>query len=336
MTGRAMIFDLFGTLVDGFSVAGYEAMLTRMAGELSASAEGFFRHWLATSQERTTGRIPDTEANVEAICRALGVAAERDAVARAVQIRFDFVRKALDPRADALGVLTELRSRGCKLGLISDCSSEVPILWPETPFAPLIDVALFSASVGMRKPDSRIYRLALERLTVRPEASVYIGDGSSNELSGAERVGMHPIRIRVPYEDTDDTHHIVAGRTADHPVEGNATDGGPQGTRPRVLRLGVRGPRRLMFGDDGNMKDEEVGRYWEGNAEAWTKLSRAGYDVYRDYLNTPAFLEMLPDVAGLRGLDIGCGEGHDTRQVAGRGASVTGLDIAPTFHRGRA
>jgi hypothetical protein len=56
------------------------------------------------------------------------------------------------------------------------------------------------------------------------------------------------------------------------------------------------------------MDDREVGKLWEGNAEAWTHLSRAGYDVYRDRLNTPAFLAMLPDVAGLGGLDVGCGE----------------------------
>ena len=53
----------------------------------------------------------------------------------------------------------------------------------------------------------------------------------------------------------------------------------------------------------------EVGRYWNGNADAWTRLSRAGYDVYRDFFNTPAFLRMLPDVKGLRGLDIGEADG---------------------------
>jgi hypothetical protein len=44
------------------------------------------------------------------------------------------------------------------------------------------------------------------------------------------------------------------------------------------------------------MDHEEVGRYWDGNAEVWTELVRAGYDHYRDGLNTPAFFEMLPDV----------------------------------------
>jgi SAM-dependent methyltransferase len=79
--------------------------------------------------------------------------------------------------------------------------------------------------------------------------------------------------------------------------------------------------------------DKEVGRYWEGNAEAWTFLARKGYDIYRDHFNTPGFLSILPDVAGLCGLDIGCGEGYNTRRLAARGARMKAVDIAPTFIR---
>jgi ubiquinone/menaquinone biosynthesis C-methylase UbiE len=79
------------------------------------------------------------------------------------------------------------------------------------------------------------------------------------------------------------------------------------------------------------MDHREVGRYWDGNAEAWTHLARAGYDECRDHVNTPAFFAMLPEVRGLRGVDIGCGEGYNTRLVAQRGAEVTALDISRTF-----
>jgi len=77
----------------------------------------------------------------------------------------------------------------------------------------------------------------------------------------------------------------------------------------------------------------EAAAYWEANAEAWTRHSRAGYDVYRDALNTPAFLAMLPSVSGLLGLDIGCGEGSNTRELARLGASMHAVDVAPTFIR---
>jgi len=81
------------------------------------------------------------------------------------------------------------------------------------------------------------------------------------------------------------------------------------------------------------MDHKKVGKYWNENAEAWTQIARAGYDVYRDYLNTPAFLSMMPVVQGLSGLDIGCGEGYNTRQVAKLGARMIGIDIAEIFIR---
>lgn len=81
------------------------------------------------------------------------------------------------------------------------------------------------------------------------------------------------------------------------------------------------------------MESEEVRKHWNRNAEAWTHLSRAGYDTYRNYLNTPAFFELLPEVDGLKGLDLGCGEGYNTRLLAEHGANVIGLDISSVFIR---
>ena len=83
------------------------------------------------------------------------------------------------------------------------------------------------------------------------------------------------------------------------------------------------------------MDAREVGRHWGSNARAWTTLSRQGWDVYRDALNTPAFLALLPETGGLSGLDIGCGEGHNTRLLAARGARMTGVDLTAGVYRRR-
>ncbi|HIG54301.1 MAG TPA: hypothetical protein EYG11_25070 [Candidatus Latescibacteria bacterium] len=41
---------------------------------------------------------------------------------------------------------------GLKTALISDCGLEVPMLWSEMPFAPLVDMVLFSSREGHCKP----------------------------------------------------------------------------------------------------------------------------------------------------------------------------------------
>lgn len=79
------------------------------------------------------------------------------------------------------------------------------------------------------------------------------------------------------------------------------------------------------------MNHKEVGEIWNKNAATWSKLVRMGCDLYRDHVNTPAFLSMLPNVNGLKGLDIGCGEGYNTRQVAEKGAAMTAIDICSVF-----
>jgi len=79
------------------------------------------------------------------------------------------------------------------------------------------------------------------------------------------------------------------------------------------------------------LDDKEVGRYWDENAENWIKLSRLGYDKCRDLINSPAFFKMLPDIKNLKGLDIGCGEGHNTRIAAKKGAKIVAIDISDVF-----
>ncbi len=79
------------------------------------------------------------------------------------------------------------------------------------------------------------------------------------------------------------------------------------------------------------MERPDTRRLWNENAPAWTELSRAGFDVYRDLVNTPAFFALLPPVDGLLCLDLGCGEGHNTRLLAGQGARIVALDVAESF-----
>jgi putative hydrolase of the HAD superfamily len=91
-----------------------------------------------------------------------------------------------------------LRRRGRRLGLVSACTDDVEHVWPGTAIAPLIDATVFSCSVGVNKPDPRIYEIACARLSVGPTECLYVGDGSNDELRGAERVGMRAVQLRLP------------------------------------------------------------------------------------------------------------------------------------------
>ena len=53
--------------------------------------------------------------------------------------------------------------------------------------------AVFSCDVGLLKPDMEIYKIAMDIQKVKPEESVFVGDGSSDELYGAKQAGMKTI-----------------------------------------------------------------------------------------------------------------------------------------------
>jgi putative hydrolase of the HAD superfamily len=205
---KAIIFDFFGTLVDNFSSREHERALSEMAKVLSAPKHDFVRMWAGTFPSRATGVFPTIEANIEYICRALDCHLTHNQMRAALQIRSRFYRQALTPRHGALTTLVRLRVENYKIGLITDCSCELPNVWSSTPFAHLIDVAVFSCQVGARKPDPRIYRFAYRRLGVAPRDCLYVGDGNSGELTGALAVGMQPLLIRVPYEETRDVYNM--------------------------------------------------------------------------------------------------------------------------------
>jgi len=204
----AVIFDLFGTLIDNYSVDEHERVLQEMAGALGAPGDDFARLWVEMYDDRVTGVFPTLEANIEHICRLLEVNVDAARIGDALRIRLDLTRRTLVPRDGAVETLARLKAAGRKTGLITDCSEAVPRLWHETPFAPLVDAPVFSCTVGLKKPDPRIYRLACEQLAVAPQKCLYLGDGGSRELTGALEVGMHAVLIRVPYEDTYEPHRI--------------------------------------------------------------------------------------------------------------------------------
>ncbi|HXG51147.1 MAG TPA: HAD-IA family hydrolase [candidate division Zixibacteria bacterium] len=202
MRCRAVVFDLFGTLVDDFgSSAG--PMHIEIASALGVPCEPFARVWNETLEARILGRFRTLEENFEHVCASLEARPGRAQIAAAVEIRMSRIRRALQPRDGAVETLGRLKAQGYRTGLVSNASIEIPLLWPETSFAGLIDAPVFSSRVGMKKPDVRIFGLACEGLGVSPELCLYVADGENYELAAASRAGLQPVLFRPPQQAAD-------------------------------------------------------------------------------------------------------------------------------------
>ena len=189
---RAVVFDLFETLVDYDDRRSREfsAAVARLCGR---DPEEFHDVWIEGRPVRETGPMAPYLAS-------LGV--EEPAMQQFLELRREWTRGILAaPRHGVVDMLAELRRRRIRAGLITVCSEDVVDVWDETPFADLFDAVVFSCSCGLRKPDARIYRLALDQLGVEPSEALFVGDGANDELAGAERVGMRSVLIHRPGEE---------------------------------------------------------------------------------------------------------------------------------------
>lgn len=203
MKYKAVIFDLFGTLIENFTRSDYAAVFAEMADILSVPPEEFLQLWVEAFDQRATGVFPTTLDAIKNLSRKLNPRVTDNQIKQATRVRLDYTKRSINPREGAIEVLNHLKAAGYKTGLISDCTGEIPKVWGGTPFAPLFDVTVFSCKAGIKKPDPHIYLMATEQLGVETKDCLYIGDGSSQELTGALQVGMHPVLIRVPDESVD-------------------------------------------------------------------------------------------------------------------------------------
>jgi putative hydrolase of the HAD superfamily len=195
---RAVIFDLWDTLVV-WSPHGHTELLERTAAHIGVDVDALRAALDETGEDRSIGPLLD---NYRGVLTALGV--DPDHAEAVIGFRREHTRSVLVPRDGAIQTLEVLRARGLKRGLISVCSGDVEDVWEESALAPHLDDVVLSCSVGLRKPDPRIYLLACERLGVEPDECLFVGDGANDELAGAARVGMRAVCILRP--DVEESH----------------------------------------------------------------------------------------------------------------------------------
>ncbi|MFG1954079.1 HAD family hydrolase [Micromonospora sp. NPDC048830] len=192
---QAVLFDFFGTLTCPVQRGSAHRLTAELLGcPVDALAAVLDRSYY----ERASGRYGTAEATMRWVCEQAGVHPPEGVLRAAVASRHSAVRADTRLRDEAVPVLTGLRRRGVRTGLISDCTHELPAFLPELAVAPLLDVRVFSVQVGRCKPDPALYLAACGRLGLTPADCLYVGDGGSRELTGAERAGMTAVRLAAP------------------------------------------------------------------------------------------------------------------------------------------
>jgi putative hydrolase of the HAD superfamily len=96
---------------------------------------------------------------------------------------------------DALETLEALSGRGLRLGILSNWDYSLHRVVRTLGIDRFFITVIASLEEGVEKPDPGLFRIALDRLGVRPEEAVHVGDDPLDDVSGAHACGMGAILL---------------------------------------------------------------------------------------------------------------------------------------------
>ncbi|MEM3640663.1 MAG: HAD family hydrolase [Candidatus Bathyarchaeia archaeon] len=204
---KAVIFDFIGTLV---KVEGYNLEVSKMKLYKAIVDAGFkvsHKNFLdAYTQAHEKYRVVRYQKLVEVtnavwISEALNnlgfkTSPEDSRIKTAVNIFFEDYVASLKLRRCAKKTLQKL-SENHKLGLISNFTY-APVIYAgirKVGINHFFDVILVSDAVRWRKPHAKIFETALEKLGVKAEETLYVGDSPEEDIKGAKQLGMKTVFV---------------------------------------------------------------------------------------------------------------------------------------------
>jgi putative hydrolase of the HAD superfamily len=96
--------------------------------------------------------------------------------------------------------LNALRERAVKLSIVTNASVSLQTAAIQAlKIGEMFDAIVISEAEGVRKPDRRIFDLALRRLGATPAEAVFVGDHPEVDIRGAQDAGMRAIWKRDDY-----------------------------------------------------------------------------------------------------------------------------------------
>jgi HAD superfamily hydrolase (TIGR01549 family) len=100
---------------------------------------------------------------------------------------------------DTVPVLEAVRARGLRVGVVSDTGFDLRPVLDRLGLTPHLDAVLMSYEQGICKPAAVVFRTACDRLGVRPERTLMVGDNPLTD-SGAVTAGLYAFLLPAPPE----------------------------------------------------------------------------------------------------------------------------------------
>ena len=188
---KAVIFDMFETLVTLF--AGSVYMGREIAREIGLSEPKFREIWDTTDEARTLGKRT-LESVIEEVLTVNNCYSE-ELLERIITKRKRMIKESFEHiHPEIIPLFKWFKEQNIKIGLITNCFFEERDIIKDSVFFEYFDVMCMSCELGVKKPETAIFKKCLTELGLAPAECLYVGDGGSLELETAKSVGMHPLQ----------------------------------------------------------------------------------------------------------------------------------------------
>ncbi len=202
---NAVLFDLYDTFV----WSRWGELSDHVADRLGIDRAALHRAYDLTRPARSTGMYGSAEGDMAAVVTAAGVEPDPALIQELTTYERAFLADGgITLYEDSLEVAAELKARGTRTALVSNCSHSTIGVVERLGLADVLDVLVLSVTAGVAKPDAGIYRAALGALGAEPEGAVFVDD-QARYCDGAAALGIA-------------TRLIV--RPSSNPAEGIAAD----------------------------------------------------------------------------------------------------------------
>jgi putative hydrolase of the HAD superfamily len=188
---RAVLLDLYDTL----AWTQWPTMRAELEDRFGIGEADLLRAFTTTRQARSIGAYGTAEGDLAAVLEAAGVSADEELVHELNETRMKaFAENSVHLWEDSLPTLRELRARGLRTAIVSNCDHSTRPIVDELGLEREADAVVLSFEVGVAKPDPAIYQAALDALAARPEEAVFVDDQAAY-CEGAEAIGIRSFLI---------------------------------------------------------------------------------------------------------------------------------------------
>ena len=213
---KAVIFDYIGTLVNckGYTMeASMENLYTALTSEgFKVSKDRFLAAYAQAHEKYRKIRYEELREVTNAVWVAealsnLGFEVTEDdyRIKCALNVFFKAYIDSFELRGDTKKLLKQAQNQS-KVGLISNFThaSVIYSSLRHLGINAFFNVVVVSEETGWRKPSPKIFQEALNRLQIKANEAVYIGDSPNEDIKGAKAAGLKTVFIPSQFNSLED------------------------------------------------------------------------------------------------------------------------------------